>query len=165
MHTWSTFKRPQLWLTSNSELAKDGEVGYHPPPHPERLVGTRSRRSAPYPERLCDVIVHSFDRQLNGSGPVPENLRKTARFLLGHLFNDEEPGESPFYDELASYGAVMIDLCRHGQAAVSAERVIDESVDKLPLGASPPSISTADGAFHMLTGGRSKFERENVQRP
>ncbi len=97
-----------------------------------------------------------------------ERLRPSARELakdLGHFFNDEEQGEAPFYDKLASYGAVMIDLCRHGQAAVSAERVIDESVDKLPLGASPPSISTADGAFHKLKGGRSKFERENVQRP
>ena len=64
--TGTPFQKPQLWLTSNAELAKDGAVCYHPRPHPETLAGTRTRHSAPYPARLADTICHSFDRQLKG---------------------------------------------------------------------------------------------------
>ena len=56
------YMKGQLWLTNNLELAADGAVCLHPTPHPDKLTGSKTRASAPYPERLADIIVRSFVR-------------------------------------------------------------------------------------------------------
>ena len=89
------FKKPQLRLTSCEELHKDGAMCYHPEPHPEKLVGSTARQSAPYPKELCNIIVHAFDCQLNTAGPPAHALRKTASWLVSHLFGSvDAPGKS-----------------------------------------------------------------------
>jgi len=158
------YKKPQLWLTSNPQLVSEGSVCYHPMAHPEKLVGSKARRSSPYPEDLCIVIVNAFDRCLNGGHAVPDATRKVARYLLGTL-EDAEVKSSGLFKELEAAGAEMLNQCRHGTPAVSAEEVLNLLHDE-PL---TPAVTDSDpiSVFTPLCSGKSKFEREqfgNLQR-
>ena len=161
------FQKPQLWLTSCTELMADGAVCYHPLPHPEKLAGSRTRMSAPYPAPLCDIIAHAFDRQLNMIGRVNDTLRKNASFLLAHLFGSVEgrPSEdSVFIQELRACGTRMVKECRHGTAAFSAEQASLEMVDSLDSPARiarSASPSEPEKAFGSPSS-KNRFDRDHV---
>ena len=155
------YQKGQLWLTSVAELADEGATCSHPGPHPERLVGNKTRQSSPYPKRLTEKIVGAVGRSFESATAVPEHTRKVARYLLGHLFSVEGTRDGPLYADLRGAGADMVRAARHGRAAIAASEALDGFLNRQPIaaGAAPVDPETA---FRTIDGNKSRYEREAI---
>ena len=56
----TSYQKPQLWLTNGPGLEVVGLVCNHPRPYAERLEGSRTRRSQPYPLPLAAALVEAI---------------------------------------------------------------------------------------------------------
>ena len=79
--------------------------------------GAAACGSQPYPRLLCDKIVHSFDRRLNGLGPVQDVLRKNAKYLLGLSAKPDHSNKlltnnqaTPYIDIVERTGSAIFDV-------------------------------------------------------
>ncbi len=154
------FRKGQLWLTSLSELVQDGAKCFHPTAHPERLVGGKTRQSAPYPERLTDIITAAFARAVEKGEKVTENTRTTARFLYDHLFGTHQQRRSDLYRKLVRARTEAIKGVRAGATAKTAEEVLEATMDA-PLG-DAPVIDSADTAFQEINQSKKEFDKRTV---
>ena len=131
------YQKPQVWLTTNPELARFAKKCYHPK-HVESLVGSKTRQSAPYPKELCEDLITSFvDLQQSGETVSPQ-LRKDAQQVLSRLYGKKEldfldeattiDPDDEFIAHLRKVGLHIVTRLRTGTLSLTAQDV-DELVE------------------------------------
>lgn len=167
------YQKPQLWLTTNQELCKEGAVCYHPLPHEEAIAGGNCKQSAPYPPKIAENVTHAWTRTL--PAVLPNEMRKLARYMLSSMFPHEGDAlDGYLHDEFVATGRKMHKAVRGKAPSISSIDVVDVSAHPLTAPAAAASSSSsaepapvaddADSATSsiMPTGGHNAFEKGRV---
>jgi len=146
------YQKPQLWLTNCALLAAAGAVCCHPRPHPERLEGSRSRRSQPYPLPLAGKLVECLAAELRDRPAAARAAAVERRVRL------KTPAGSAPSPEAVLLGRQMLARVRHGSPAASARELAAAAAEPAPP--VPPATEAADGG----PVGPLQLEREELYR-
>jgi hypothetical protein len=153
------YQQPMLWATTNAELEGGANKCFHPEPHVEEVSKDKLRQSCPLPELIAEKITNSWIRTAQGSAKVLEATRAVARYLLGHVFEDEEA--SMFGEELRAAGAYMVSQVRGGRVSVCSLEALEKLKDR-PMTPGTPGGNPIE-VFKPLTGGRNQYDREAIR--
>ena len=134
------YQKPQTFVGNTSALVDVGRLCNHVQ-HPERLVGTATRRSSPYPRGLCERIVGGFVKVLQSTGRLGTDCSEMAQKWLTSTVGDMFPS-GPSFAALAAEGRRRIGQLRHGSARAT-------TLPLPPPGLPPPSEKQDPSGPHL----------------
>lgn len=167
------YQKPGGFLSSCSKFSGVGATCTHQRPHPERLEGTRTRQSSPYPRPLVLRMIEVYIAGLAETGALVSEQTRTAAAALDRFFSPtrriskKTVGPEKDWKEVSMQ---RVGQLRAGSAVSVLPEAIDRSERELMAVAEPPQPRAAFGDFgdapeEALKGLTSfGYERETLKR-